>query len=460
MAGRSRRIVTPLNARRAALGALPRLAQPLQEFLTTEAAGGLLLLAATAAALVWANLPSGSYAGLWGAHTGIDLNRLSIDESLRAWVNDGLMTVFFFVVGLEIKRELLHGELAGRRKAALPVAAALGGMVVPAIIYLAFNVRGDGEHGWGIPMATDIAFAVGVLALLGRRVPLPLKIFLLALAIVDDLGAILVIALFYTESLSAGWLVAAAALFATTIVLQRAGVRHLLPYVAVGVAAWLAMHESGVHPTIAGVAMGLLTPSQPYAEGDTLEDSAAELVAAFQAGRARASRAGDEQSRAALRALENLSRETRSPLDRLEHALHPWSSYAIVPMFALANAGIAIDGDVVHDAAHSPVAAGVALGLIAGKPLGIVLFSWLAVRAGIAVLPNGVRWPQLAGAATVAGVGFTVSLFISGLAFSDPALADEARIGILGGSALMAVAGFAVLRTVLTAPTVESALQQ
>jgi len=449
MARSTRSIITPLNGPRAALAALPRLAQPLQEFLSTEAAGGLLLLAATAGALVWANLPSHSYGDLWGAHAGIDLNRLQIDESLRAWVNDGLMTVFFFVVGLEIKRELLRGELAGRRRAALPVAAALGGMVVPAMIYLALNAGRAGEHGWGIPMATDIAFAVGALALLGRRVPLSLKVFLLALAIVDDLGAIAVIALFYTGDISAGWLLTAVALLAGTLVLQRAGVRHLLPYAAIGVAAWLAMHQSGVHATIAGVAMGLLTPSRPYADGAALEGSAGSLVGEYQAARARGTRAGDDESRAALRALENLSRDTRSPLDRLEHTLHPWSSYLIVPLFALANAGISIDGAVVHDAVRSPVTAGVALGLVAGKPLGIVLFSWLAVRAGVAALPDGVRWPQLVGAAIVAGIGFTVSLFISGLAFSDPALADEARIGILAGSALMAVAGLAFLRSVL-----------
>jgi len=449
MAERARRLVIPLNGTRAALGAIPRLAQPLQEFLSTEAAGGVLLLAATVAALVWANVAGASYEDLWGARVAVDLNRLQVDQSLRGWVNDGLMTVFFFVVGLEIKRELLHGELADRRRAALPVAAALGGMVAPALLYTALNAGGDGSRGWGIPMATDIAFAVGVLALLGRRVPIALKVFLLALAIVDDLGAIVVIALFYTDGLSAGWLLGAGGLFVATVALQRAGVRHLLPYVVAGVAAWLAMHQSGVHATLAGVALGLLTPSRPYAGGGELEAEASTFIAEYQEARQQGTRRGDEEGLAAIRALEELSRDTRSPLDRLEHALHPWSSYAIVPLFALANAGVQIDGGLVRDAARSPVTGGVALGLAAGKPLGILLFSWLAVRVGVAALPAGVRWPQLAGVAAVAGVGFTVSLFISGLAFTGPELADEARLGILAASAAMAVVGLAFLRVVL-----------
>jgi NhaA family Na+:H+ antiporter len=384
---------------------LPLLVRPLQEFLRTETAGGALLLAATATALLWANAPfGGTYADFWGARISIDLNAVKIDEPLVSWVNDGLMTVFFFVAGLEIKREVLRGELASPRRAALPAIAALGGMIVPALIFLAFNLGREGERGWGIPMATDIAFAVGVLSLAGPRVPLSLKVFLLALAIVDDLGAIAVIAAFYTDALSLGWLAAAVGLFALTYALGRAGVRHVVIYAGIGVVAWLAMHESGVHATVAGVVLALLTPIEPLP--------------------------GDD----------------RSVLARLEHALHPWASYLVVPVFAIANAGIALDGGAVRDAATSPVSAGVAAGLVLGKPLGIAAFSFAAIRLGLATLPDGVRWQQLAAAGMVAGVGFTVSIFVTGLAFTDAALVDDAKLGILAGSALIGVGGLLALR--------------
>jgi NhaA family Na+:H+ antiporter len=426
---------------------LPRIVQPLQEFLNTEAAGGVLLLAATVAALVWVNAPfGGTYEDFWGTHLSIDLDVIHLDESIRTWVNDALMAVFFFVVGLEIKRELLRGELAERRKAALPVAAALGGMVAPALIFLAFNAGGDGRDGWGIPMATDIAFAVGVMALLGSRVPLSLKVFLLALAIVDDIGAIVIIALFYSNGIAVGWLAGAVGLFVLIAVMNRAGVRHLGLYVVVGVAAWLAVHESGVHATIAGVVLGLMTPSAPPYDQDRVEETALGYIGEFQTARIDDTREGEERTRTALRALEDLSRHSRSPLDRLEHDLHPWTSYAVIPIFALANAGVALGGGIISDAMRSPVTLGVALGLVAGKPLGILLFSWLAVRFGAAALPGDASWTQIAGVAIVAGIGFTVSLFISGLAFSDPQLVDEAKIGILAGSAVMGAAGYLLLR--------------
>jgi NhaA family Na+:H+ antiporter len=394
--------------------ALPRLVRPLQEFLSTETAGGVLLLAAAAAALIWANAPLGnSYEDFWHTRVALELRVVALDLPLVKWVNDGLMAVFFFVVGLEIKREVLRGELADARRAALPVAAAVGGMIVPALIYVAFNAGGDGSHGWGIPMATDIAFAVGVLALLGRRIPLSLKVFLLALAIVDDLGAIGVIAVFYTDDVSPGWLAAAAGVFALVFVLGRMRVRALWVYVAAGAVAWLAVHESGVHATIAGVAMGLLTPID-----GTLGP----------------------------RDAETLARDSRPVLERLEHLLHPWASYAIVPIFALANAGVSLGGGALRDAASAPVSLGVAAGLVLGKPLGITLASLLAVRSGLATLPRGVSWPQIVGVSMVGGIGFTVSLFISDLAFTATPLADEAKIGILAGSALMGAAGFLVLR--------------
>ncbi|MBI2723555.1 MAG: Na+/H+ antiporter NhaA [Chloroflexi bacterium] len=427
--------------------ALAPLVRPLQEFLTTETAGGALLLAATAVALLWANAPfSGTYGDFWGARISMDLNVVTLDETLVSWVNDGLMAVFFFVVGLEIKREVLKGELSEPRNAALPVVAALGGMVAPALIFLAFNLGRDGERGWGIPMATDIAFAMGVLSLVGSRVPLSLRVFLLALAIVDDLGAIAVIAVFYTEDLSPGWLAAALGLFLLTYALGRLGVRHLVVYAGIAAVAWVAVKESGVHATIAGVALALLTPAAPYVEREEVERSAVELVGDVRAGGRNGGDGSPAASREALHDLEEVSREGQSVLDRLEHALHPWASYAIVPIFALANAGIAIDGEVARAAVTSPTAWGVAAGLMLGKPLGITLFAFAAVRMGWAALPAGVRWGQLAGVAMIAGIGFTVSLFVTGLAFKDGALVDDAKLGILAGSALIGIAGLVVLR--------------
>ncbi len=419
----------------------------MQEFLSTEAAGGILLLVAAAAALIWVNAPFGdTYGDFWHTRIVLDFDVLTLDLALVEWVNDALMAVFFFVVGLEIKRELLRGELADRRSAALPVAAALGGMVVPAAIYIAFNIGGQGDRGWGIPMATDIAFAVGVLSLAGPRVPLSLKIFLLAVAIVDDLGAIAVIAIFYTDDLAFEWLAAAIALFTLVSILGRAGVKDVVVYVVVGLFAWVAVHESGVHATVAGVILGLLTPIGARVSPTTFQQSADNLLDDHGAGRAAGTPEGEETSRSALRELEEMSRESQPVLDRLEHALHGWTSYAIIPIFALANAGVELSGDAIRDAATSPISLGVALGLIVGKPLGITLFAFLAVRAGIAALPTSVTWAQVLGVAMIAGIGFTVSIFIANLAFTDADLVAEAKIGILAGSALIGIAGFALLR--------------
>jgi len=380
-----------------------RVVRPLTRFLATEAAGGVLLLAATAAALAWANIDGDSYDDAWSRGAGVAIG--SLDRmTVHAWINDALMTLFFFVVGLEIRRELLRGELRGARRAALPAIAALGGMAVPALLYLAVNAGGGATRGWGVPMATDIAFVAGAMALLGRRVPASLKVFVLALAIVDDIGAIAVIALFYTDGLSLGWLAAAVGTFAVTAALSSAGVRSLAAYAALALVAWFAMHESGVHATIAGVAMALLIPTGHDAGG----------VGA-------------------------------TALDRLEHLLHPWSSYAVVPLFALANAGVPLGGDAVRDALDSRVALGIALGLVVGKPAGILLFSAIAVVARAATLPRDASWAAFAGVAMIAGIGFTVSIFIAGLAFAGPATAGQAKIGILGGSALSAAGGVSAL---------------
>jgi len=380
--------------------------RPVQAFVATEAASGIVLLAATIFAIAWANSEwDGAYRDLWTAHVGFDTPWVSLRAELVHAVNDGLMAIFFFLVGLEIKRELLEGELASRQKAALPVAAALGGMVVPALIYAAWNAGGDGRHGWGIPMATDIAFALGVLALLGKRAPFALKVFLLALAIVDDLGAIAVIAVFYTESLSLvalGWAVVVVALI---LAAQRTGIRAIPVYVVLGGLLWLAIWKSGIHATIAGVALAALAPLHLPA--------------------------GDP--------------DDEPPLDRVERLLHPWVSFLIVPIFALANAGIPLSGDAISDAGSSAVTAGVALGLIVGKPIGIVLFAWLATRLRLGVMPEGIDFLHIVGVGLLAGIGFTVSLFVTSLAFDSVALQEQAKIGILAASALSGLAGFVYL---------------
>ena len=414
---------------------VPRLiARPVRNFLDTEAAGGIVLLAATLVALIWANSPfSESYASLWETRLRIELGGLVLDSDLRHWVNDALMAIFFFVVGLEIKRELVVGELNDVKRAALPVLAALGGMVVPALFYALLNAGGDGADGWGIPMATDIAFAVGVLALLSKRVPSGLKVFLLSLAIVDDIGAIVVIALFYSGGIEFDWLAAAGLLLVSIMVLRRVHVYWVPIYVAVGSAVWLATFESGVHATIAGVALGLLTPARPTDPGgfpDILENAAA------------LSNEPDAQS---LRGVTLQAHEVVSVAERLEHVLHPWTSYLVIPVFALANAGVVLSAETLRAALQSPIALGIIFGLVVGKTIGITLFSWLAIKLGLAEAPPGVRWPHLVGTAAVAGIGFTVSLFITALAFEDATLVATAKTGVLLASFAAGLLGATIL---------------
>ncbi|HEY3239884.1 MAG TPA: Na+/H+ antiporter NhaA [Acidimicrobiia bacterium] len=381
------------------------LGQAVRRFMALESAGGIVLLAATLVALVWANSPwRDGYHTLWDTRILVEWGPPHFDESLRAVVNDALMAVFFFVVGLEIKRELVTGELQDPRAVGLPVLAALGGMVVPAAIYGALNAGGAGSAGWGIPMATDIAFALGVVALLGHRVPSPLKVFLLTLAIADDIGAIVVIAAFYSAGLSWPWLGAAAGGLAAVAGLRRLRVWYLPVYVLIGTAVWFATHESGVHPTIAGVALGLLTPARPRARNEV------------------------------------------PVAERLENALHPWTSFVVIPLFALANAGVPVSAGALRDTLGSAVGGGIILGLVVGKTVGVTTASWVAVRLGLGRLPEGVSWFQLVAVAALAGVGFTVSLFIAGLAFDEPALRESATLAILVASVLAALLG-AVIST-------------
>jgi len=416
-------------------------ARPVLRFIQLEVASGILLLVATAVALVWVNSPwHESYHDLWETTIVLEVGGLiEFSESLEAFVNDGLMALFFFVVGLEIKRELVVGQLSEGRAAALPAIAALGGMVVPALVFTAFNAGGEGSSGWGIPMATDIAFALGVVALLGSRVHPRLKLFLLALAIVDDIGAIAVIAVFYTDDLSLGWLPVAWLGLVAVVVLQRFRVWSLTPYLAIGLVVWYATLESGVHATIAGVLLGLLTPARPLLG----EDEAREMVPDLSEGITVAN----------ANQVSFVAKESVSVAERLEYALHPWTSYLVIPVFALANAGIELSSEALSEAATSPLTIGVVLGLVVGKPVGIVGFTWVATRLGLR-LPLGMGWPQFIGMGIVAGIGFTVSIFIAGLAFTDEVLRDDAKIGILAGSAIAAVVGLVILRITSRGPAV------
>ncbi|PFG73271.1 Na+/H+ antiporter NhaA [Tepidiforma thermophila] len=420
-----------------------RFVRPAQRFAAIEASGGIVLLLGALIALAWVNSPwEQSYHDLWETELALDLHLFKIEQHLGHAVNDGLMVLFFFVVGLEIKRELVSGELSSPRRAILPAAAALGGMLGPALIYTAFNIGTETAHGWGIPMATDIAFAVGVLTLLGRRVPAPLKVFLLALAVADDLGGIVVIAVFYTESLSfeaLGW---AALVLLVILVINRGGVSAIGPYVFLGVLFWAAMLKSGIHATIAGVILAMLTPSRPYYTDEDFDATLERLQTEYALARAD----GDhDRMQQALAQIEDLASGMESPLDRLEHRLAPWTAFVIVPIFAIANAGVAVSGEMLREAVSSPVTLGVALGLVLGKPIGIFLTSWVCVRLGLAQLPANTSFRQVLGAGMIAGIGFTVALFIAGLSFENPAHLDEAKVGILAASALAGVLGSAYL---------------
>ncbi|MGZ4689475.1 MAG: Na+/H+ antiporter NhaA [Acidimicrobiia bacterium] len=370
-------------------------------FVYVEVLGGVALLGATIAALTWANVSLESYEQLWSTHLTIGIGRFTLTEDLQHWVNDGLMTVFFFVVGLEIKREVVRGELRDPRTASLPAIAAVGGMVVPALLYLAINAGGPGGRGWAIPMATDIAFAVAVLAIAGSRVPGNLKLFLLTLAIVDDVGAIVVIAVFYSGQISAAWLLGAAGAVIGIVALQRFHVTYVAAYVVPAFIVWVCFLESGVHATVAGVLLGLLTPARPFGG--------------------------------------------RQVIEPLEAGLHPWSSFLIVPLFALANAGVYLRGSGISRAFSSPIAWGIVVGLVIGKPLGIVATAALARRFRLGRLPEGVQLQHLVAAGAAAGIGFTVSLFVANLSYQGIRL-DDAKVAILGASVISGAAGLTLLR--------------
>lgn len=410
-----------------------RVARPVARFMRIEAAGGLLLLAGAVVALVWFNVWHRGYEAFWSIPLGLEAGSFHVELTLHEWVNDGLMALFFFVVGLEIKREMVSGELRDPRAAALPIVAALGGMAVPALIYSAVNAGGYGTRGWGIPMATDIAFAVGIVSLLGTRVPVALKLFLLTLAVADDLGGIAVIAVFYSQGIEPAWLAAAAGVYLAMALLRRAHVWYAPVYLVLGVVGWYFVLRSGVHATIAGVIAGFLVPTRPLRDhlgaeaiADRLEDQP-ELTAA-------------DVKQAAF-----LIKETVPLNQRLTDLLHPWTSFVIVPVFAVANAAIPLDGASLGAALGSPITWGVFLGLLLGKTLGVSTASFLAVRSGIARLPHGVGWVQVVGVAIAAGIGFTVAMFVTSISFPDLERQTRATVGVFGASLVAALLSAAVL---------------
>ena len=428
-----------------------RLVRPLHNLMQAETSSAIAILGATILALIIANTPLFStYEHFWESKFTLDIGNLQLLElSLHEVVNDGLMTLFFLLVSLEIKRELVFGELRDPKAAALPILAAVGGMAVPALIYVAFNLGGDAMQGWGIPMATDIAFAVALLAALGRRVPMGARLFLLTLAIVDDLGAILVIAVFYTSGIALWWLLAAVATVVLAVVMQRARVRAIAVYLVLGVIGWYALHESGVHATIIGVAFGLITPAFAFLPPNRYPEVATklidEVVIRNEDGKVTADE--HEANDYTLREIRRLSRETQSPLHRVEHNLTPWVSFGIVPLFAFANAGVPYPDVPVAEWITDPVVVGIALGLVLGKTIGIFGAAWLAERSGIGRYPAGMTSSHLLGVAMTAGIGFTVAIFIANLAFAGSAETNEiAKIGILLGSVVAAVGGYLVLR--------------
>ncbi len=428
---------------------------PIERFLRLKAASGILLLVAAAAALAWANSPwAGIYRSFWHTPIGFHLGAFTFARDLAWVVNDGLMVIFFFVVGMEIRREIHRGELSEWRRAALPVAAALGGMVVPAMLYLAFAGAAATRSGWGVPMATDIAFALGLLALLGKRVPPALRVLLLALAVIDDLGAIIVIAIFYSSGLAWWGLLVSALGLGGVLAMQRFGVRAKIAYIAPSVVAWAGIYAAGVHPTIAGVIVGVMTPVRVWLGPEGFVKGAREELAHLD--RAAPGSLSSHELARTLHHVDVASREAMSPAESLIESLHPWVAFGIMPIFALANAGVPVAVGAL-DASAWRVVVGVSVGLVVGKPLGVLGAAWLAHRLRIATLPDGIRLRHLVVLGAVAGVGFTMALFVAQLAFADGALLPAAKLGVLAASGAAALLALLLGRTLLAPLTPSTA---
>ena len=430
---------------------ISRLLIPVQRFMERQAGGGVVLLIAAISALILANSPlSQAFQDIWETHFVIGLQDFHYDKTLHLWINDALMAVFFFIVGLEIKRSLVLGELASVRRAALPIFAAVGGMVVPAAFYLLLNNEGEAARGWGIPMSTDIAFSLGVLALLGSRAPLSLKVFLTAFAIVDDIGAITVIAVFFTETINWVNVGIGLGLLLLLVALNFSGVSNPLVYFAIGVLVWIACFESGIHATVAGVLIAMTIPLRVQINTEQFVARGRTLMDIFEREGPGSVRRGSfalttARQRGVLEELEEASKDVESTLQRLEYHLHPWVAFLIIPLFALANAGVAL-ADVGVAGLTSPVTLGIILGLVLGKPVGVVLFAWLAVKAGIASMPRDIGWLQITGAALLGGIGFTMAIFITGLAFVDETLISQSKMAILIASLTAGAVGYFLLR--------------
>lgn len=423
---------------------------PIQRFFKIEASGGIILLFSTVIALVWANSPWGhTYHEFWeGNKLTLGIGDFVLSKTFHHWINDGLMAIFFFVVGLEIKREMLTGELSSIKKASLPIAAAIGGMVVPALFYVILNKNPETSGGWGIPMATDIAFSLGVLTLLGKRVPLALKVFLVAFAIVDDLGAVLIIAFFYTADLEVNYLLYGLGLFLLLVIFNRIRIRAVYPYMAIGWVIWYFFLKSGIHPTIAGVLIAFTIPIYRKIQVSTFKNRIDCNLQQFH---------GDDKedktttlNHHQLAAIDNMESEmhkVQSPLQYLEHTLHGFVTFLVMPVFALANAGVAFHGSFAD--VFSALSLQIEVSLVLGKVLGILIFAYLSVKLGIAVLPTNTKWINIVGLGLLGGMGFTMSLFIANLAFVSPEHLDPAKIGILIGSLISGVAGYFILRSTL-----------
>lgn len=423
------------------------LLKPVDNLLKNKASSGILLFVAVIAALIWVNLiDAESYHHLWENVIGFSVGSFSIEKSLHYWINDGLMTIFFFTVGLEIKREIMAGDLSSPKKASLPIAAAIGGMVFPAIIYLAFNNGTTSESGWGIPMATDIAFSLGVLSLLGKRVPLALKVFLTALAIVDDLGAVLVIAFFYTENLYINFLEWGGLFFLILVIGNLIGVRKSSFYVLIGACGlWIAFLLSGVHATLAGVLIAAAIPARVKIDERFFLKKLNFLIDKFKHAKRTDSSFVTEEQQDILEQIKVTRAMAETPLQKMEHALNPIVAYIILPLFALSNAGIIINSEIIYSL-FSNVSLGIGFGLILGKTLGIVLLSYILVKLKVSFLPPNTSWVQMIGIGLMAGIGFTMSIFISELAFTDPIVKEQAKMAILVASIISGLAGYIVLK--------------
>lgn len=427
--------------------------RPAQQFFNKEASSSILLISATVIALIWINSNVGeTYHRFWHTEISFTFGHFHISKTLLHWVNDGLMSLFFFTVGLEIKREILVGELATPKKALLPVIAALGGMIVPGLIYAALNVGSPTIHGWGIPVATDIAFALGAVAVFGRKLPVGLRIFLTAFAIADDLGAVVIIAIFYTKEIVWSNLIISLFLIFGLAVANFFWIRQTLIYAILGLAVWFFVLGSGVHPTIAGVIVSLFVPARGRYDTDNFLQNVKKITEKFECEEQSCgySILLNQEHMYAVQALELACHDVETPLQRLMHALHPWVAFLILPLFAMGNTGLIFRGIVFSEAVSNPVILGIIFGLVVGKPIGILLFSYLSVKTGLASLPQEVRWSHIFGGAMLGGIGFTMSLFLSELSFTDPHIIDYARIAILTGSILSAVLGMSYLGIIIS----------